>query len=89
MMKTMGSVLDTVQAWKDYDERRDSFPAEHWLMMGLGIAVLLASQRSGSTLGRALGTAAGSAMLYRAASGRDGLARLRPYLSDARKLLPL
>ncbi|MDB5886896.1 MAG: hypothetical protein JWR74_3067 [Polaromonas sp.] len=65
---------------KDHDERRTSLPGEHWLTLGAGLAVLMASRRSRSWVKRTAGSALGSALLYRAASGRDGLSRLLPYL---------
>ena len=65
---------------KAYDERRPSFPGEHWLALGAGLTVLMASRRSRSWVKRTAGSALGSALLYRAASGRDGLAKVLPYL---------
>lgn len=50
------------------DEQRPSFPGEHWLVATAGMWFL---RRKGL-----LSKAAGAAMLYRAASGRDGLRRL-------------
>ena len=47
------------------DEQRPSFPGEHWLVATAGMWLL---RRKGL-----LSKAAGAAMLYRAASGRDGL----------------
>ncbi|MDP2033751.1 MAG: hypothetical protein Q8K29_10105 [Polaromonas sp.] len=69
-----------LQQLQDWDERRASFPGEHWLVLGAGVAVLLAARRSPSPLVRALGSAAGGALLVRAASGRDGLARVLSYV---------
>ncbi|MDQ3059178.1 MAG: hypothetical protein M3R45_06580 [Pseudomonadota bacterium] len=65
---------------KHYDQRRPGFAGEHWLVLGAGVATLLASRRSPSPLRRTLGSALGSALLYRAASGRDGLAKVLRYL---------
>ena len=64
----------------DYDKRRPGFAGEHWLVFGAGIAVLLASRRSRSLLWRTVGPAVGSSLLYRAASGREGLSSLLRYL---------
>ncbi len=47
------------------DQRRASFPGEHWLTATAGMWFL---RREGL-----LGKVAGAALLYRAASGRDGL----------------
>ena len=69
-----------LQQLKDWDDQRPSFPGEHWLVLAAGVAVLLAARRSPSPLVRALGSAAGSALLMRAASGRDGLAKVLTYV---------
>ncbi len=73
---------------KNYDERRPGFPGEHWLVLGAGLAVLVASRRSRSWVKRTAGSALGSALLYRAASGRDGLARVLPYLPAGKRRRP-
>ena len=65
---------------KAFDETRPSFPGEHLLALGAGLALLIASRRSRSLLKRTVGSALGSALLYRAASGRDGLAKVRRFL---------
>lgn len=72
--------IRSLKELKDYDERRPSFPGEHWLVLGAGLAVLMASSRSRSWVMRSAGSALGSALLYRAASGRDGLAKVLPFL---------
>ena len=64
----------------EYDKRRPGFSGEHWLVFGAGVAVLVASRRSPSLLWRTVGPALGSSLLYRAASGREGLAKLLRYL---------
>jgi uncharacterized membrane protein len=69
-----------LQQLKDWDERRPSFPGEHWLVLAAGVAALLAARRSPSPLIRALGSVAGGALLARAASGRDGLAKVLTYV---------
>ena len=65
---------------KEYDERRPGFAGEHWLVLGAGVAVLLASRRSPSFLIRTAGSVLGSALVVRAASGREGLAKVVRYL---------
>ena len=65
------SLLDRL---KRFDDARASLPAEHWLTFGA--AIWLLTRPSPSTLARMLSVAAGLALVYRAASGRDGLARL-------------
>jgi len=80
--------MPTFAQLQDYDRRRPSFLGEHWLVFGAGIAVLLASGRSRSFLKRTAGSALGSALLYRAASGRDGLSKVLRYLPPGRKFKP-
>jgi uncharacterized membrane protein len=80
MPTTLSRLPPALQQLKDWDERRPSFPGEHWLVLAAGVAVLLAARRSPSPLVRALGSAAGGALLARAASGRDGLAKVLTYV---------
>jgi len=65
------SLLDRL---KRFDEARPSLPAEHWLTFGA--AIWLLTRPSASPFGRLLSVAAGLALVYRAASGRDGLVQL-------------
>ena len=65
------SLLDRL---KRFDDARASLPAEHWLTFGA--AIWLLTRPSPSALARMVSVAAGLALVYRAASGRDGLARL-------------
>ena len=58
--------------WKRFDDARASLPAEHWLTFGA--ALWLLARPTQSSVARALSIAAGLALVYRAASGRDGLA---------------
>ena len=74
------SPIESFKQLKQYDEDRPGFKGEHWLVLGAGVALLLASRRSPSALKRTVGSALGSAMLMRAASGRQGLARVLQYL---------
>ena len=64
----------------NFDKRRPGFAGEHWMVFGAGIALLLASRRSRSVLWRTAGSTLGSSLLYRAASGREGIARLLRHL---------
>jgi hypothetical protein len=66
------SILDSLRR---FDDSRPSLPGEHWMTLGAG-AILLFSGGRGSVLGRLLSIAAGSALIYRAVSGRDGLGQL-------------
>lgn len=81
------SLAQSVRDLKTWDDTRDSFPAEHWLVAGAGLAVLVASMRCRSPLQRAAGAALGGALLLRAASGRDGLVKLLDHLPENKGLL--
>lgn len=70
----------TLQKIKDYDDARESFPGEHWLTLGAGLGIWLLSRHHPSMLIRTAGLMAGTALVGRAASGRDGLAKLLRYL---------
>lgn len=61
---------------RSYDQTRPSFPGEHWLVAAVGSGLLRSARRRRTAVGRTLAVLAGGALLYRAASGRDGLARL-------------
>lgn len=84
MISNLTHTLRDIKAW---DDSRDSFTGEHLLTLATGIAVLLLARRSRSGISRSIGTTLGSALVLRAASGRDGLAKLLPYLPQARDLL--
>lgn len=75
--------LPTIPSFKEikkYDENRPGFKGEHWLVLGAGAALLLASRRSPSFLVRTAGSVLGSALVVRAASGSEGLAKVVRYL---------
>ena len=61
---------------REFDRSRTSFPGEHLIVAAVG-ASMLGSARRHTGIGRALALLAGAALLARAGSGRDGLARLR------------
>jgi hypothetical protein len=71
---TMANLVSRIRA---YDQRRASFPGEHFIVAALGSSLLRSAARRRSGVGRLLTLLAGGALLARAASGRDGLARLR------------
>ena len=68
--------LPSFQEIKDYDDNRPGFAGEHWLVLGAGVALLLASRRSDSFWVRTAGSVMGSALIVRAASGNEGLSKL-------------
>lgn len=69
-----------IEGAKAHEDTRDSFPGEHWLVLGAGLAVWSITRKSPSFLIRTVGMVAGSALVGRAASGRDGLSRLLRWL---------
>ncbi|MDD2714069.1 MAG: hypothetical protein PHU77_14230 [Simplicispira sp.] len=72
--------LHDLQQW---DERRSGFPGEHWLVLGAGLLAMRRAGRSRSLVGRWAGRALGTALIARAATGRDGpLGQLAPTQSD-------
>ncbi len=62
-----------LQELQALDEARPGIPGEHWLVLGAGLAAWAITRRSPSFLVRTLGLVAGSALVGRAASGRDGV----------------
>ncbi len=70
---------NVLQQIKEFDEARDSFPGEHWLVLAAGIGVWWASRNHRSFVVRTLGLMAGTALVGRAASGRDGLSKVLRY----------
>lgn len=73
----MADVMNWLRQAKTADDRRKSFPAEHLLTAGLGMWLVSSANRKSSFLGRTVRRSLGMALLARAASGRDGLARLK------------
>lgn len=75
-----------IERAKAHDDNRDSFPGEHWLVLGAGLAVWSLTRRSPSFVVRTVGMVAGSALVGRAASGRDGLSRVLRWLPVGRRV---
>lgn len=61
---------------KDIDARRPDFPGEHLIVLGVGVLLMVSGMRSRTILRRTLITAAGTALIGRAASGTGGVARV-------------
>ncbi|MES3000234.1 MAG: hypothetical protein V4787_06040 [Pseudomonadota bacterium] len=69
-----------LQKIKEADDAREGVPGEHWMVLGAGLGVWLLSRRSPSLMLRTLGLMAGTALVGRAASGRDGVSKVLRYL---------
>lgn len=65
-----------LQRLRAYDARRPDFPGEHLIVLGAGILCLVAGMRSRTFVRGGLFTAAGTALIGRAASGTGGVARV-------------
>ncbi|KRC80556.1 hypothetical protein D3C87_366480 [compost metagenome] len=61
---------------KEIDDARPDFPGEHLIVFGVGVLLMLAGMRSRTVLRRAVITAAGTALVGRAASGTGGIAKV-------------
>ena len=81
------SALQTIKDIKRLDDARPGIPGEHWLTLGAGVAVWLLLRRARSPVLRTVGSLAGTALLARAASGRDGLAKALRWLPIGRRFL--
>ena len=64
---------------KAADEARPGFPGEHWLVLALGIAVWQFTRKHRHWVVRTAGGFAASALVARAASGREGLSKVLRY----------
>jgi hypothetical protein len=71
-----GSTLEKIKA---ADEARPGFPGEHWLILALGVAVWQFTRRHRYWAVRTAGGLAASALVARAASGRQGLSKVLRY----------
>ena len=60
-----------IERLRRIDQQRRGFPGEHWLTLAAGLWFL--KRRGGSLPARLTSKAIGSALLWRAASGREGL----------------
>jgi hypothetical protein len=65
-----------IEKIKRADEARPGFPGEHWLVLGLGIALWHFTRRNPHWAVRTAGALGASALVARAASGREGLAKV-------------
>jgi hypothetical protein len=73
---------DTARAIKRYDNERADFPGEHIVVLAAGIFLLWGAGRRRSVLAQMAMTAAGTALLGLAASGRGGVAKIAGLLAS-------
>lgn len=69
-----------IEKIKQYDDARPGIPGEHWLAMAGAVALWLATRRHPSFVVRLLGSVAGTALVARAATGREVPDRLQRWL---------
>lgn len=79
-MPTNVTAMRRIKELKQLDDARPGFPGEHWIVLAAGLGAWLASRRHPSFMVRTVGLMAGTALVGRAASGRDGIAKLVRYL---------
>jgi hypothetical protein len=72
------------QRIKRYDAERAGIPGEHLVALGAGLAAWLLTRKHRSFLVRTAGMLAGTALVGRAASGRDGLQKVLRFLPIGR-----
>ena len=70
----------TVNQSNSFDPAKSGLPGEHWIALGAGLAAWLLTRKRSSFIVRTAGMLAGTALVGRAASGRDGLAKVVRYL---------
>lgn len=81
--RNQGSLIERAQA---HDEARSSLPGEHWLALGAGIAAWALTRKSPSVIVRTAGMLAATALVGRAASGRDGLSKVLRFTPLGRRI---
>lgn len=68
-----------IEKIKAADQARQGFPGEHWLVLALGIAVWQFTRKDRRWYVRTAGGFAATALVARAASGREGLSKVLRY----------
>lgn len=68
-----------IEKIKAADAARPGFPGEHWLVLALGVALWQVTRRHRNVMVRTAGALGASMLAARAASGREGLARVLRY----------
>ena len=75
----MDDPVTALKKVKDFDDARAGFPGEHWIVLGAGVGLWLATRRHPSVIVQTLGALGAAALAARAASGRDGLSKVLRY----------
>lgn len=73
----LGKLLSALYAARRYDQRRSGVPGEHFAAASVGTALLGFGSRTRSPALKVAALLAGGALMWRAVSGRDGIARFR------------
>ncbi len=81
---TLQQKINDIRQW---DETRPGFAGEHWLVLGAGLLAMRQAGRTRSTVGRLVGSAVGTALVARAASGRGGVAAVVDKLTSRPTLM--
>jgi len=68
-----------IEKLKAADAARPGFPGEHWLVLGLGIALWQVTRTHRNYLVRTLGALGATTLVARAATGRQGLSKVLRY----------
>ena len=63
----------TLERLRRHDQARPGFPGEHWIAFAAGVALWLATRNSRSMAVKVAAGIAGSLLVTRALTGRDGL----------------
>ncbi len=66
------AIAEKIQELREWDQARPGIKGEHWLALGAGLLALHRARRAQSVVGRLVGGAIGTALIARAATGRDG-----------------
>ena len=70
------SALEKIKA---ADEAREGFPGEHWLVLAIGVGLWQVTRKHPNFIVRTLGAFGATALVARAASGREGLSKVLRY----------
>ena len=77
---------NSLQQLKQFDDARPGIPGEHLLALGVGLAAWWLTRRHPSFIVRSIGIGVGTALIGRAASGRDGISRILRLLPVGRTI---